>query len=215
VAGQQAQDVLDYWLGPDPLDPAALPRRLELWFSADLPARQRARQDSRLARRFARLIRASADGNLDHWASSPNRLLALLLLLDQFPRHVFRGRALAYSRDRKAMALALDGLATGADAALSPAGRVFFYLPLLHAESAEIQEESVAAFRRLAADVPHAPDGLFEWCRALAEEQRDIVRRFGRFPERNAALDRQSTPEELEYLKQSPLGTGNKAGALK
>ncbi len=201
MSGRRAQEVLDYWFGPDPLSPAQLPHRLQLWFSTDAPDDVRDDRDAEVASRFGPMMESAAQGELDHWSGSPNRMLALILLLDQFPRHAFRGRALAYARDHQAMALSLDGLATGADAALPLAGRLFFYLPLQHAESAEIQEESVTAFRRLAADAPAAQRPFFDSCLEFAEQHRRIVQRFGRFPHRNAVLGRRSTAEELEFLR--------------
>jgi uncharacterized protein (DUF924 family) len=201
VTERRAQEVLDYWFGPDPLAPAHLPDRLQLWFGSDDPADIIAERDALLVQRFGGLMEAAALGDLDRWSASPHRQLALILLLDQFPRHAFRGRALAYSRDRKAMALALDGLQTGADAALAPVERLFFYLPLQHAESPEMQDESVAAYRRLLADVPAQQREFFAGSLEFAEQHRRIVRRFGRFPHRNLPLARRSSSEELEYLQ--------------
>ncbi|MEO6184688.1 MAG: DUF924 family protein [Steroidobacteraceae bacterium] len=198
---RRAQEVLDFWFGPDPLAPARLPQRLHLWFGSEDPSEVVAERDAALVHRFGGLMEAAAMGDLDRWSASPRRLLALILLMDQFPRHAFRGRALAYSRDRKALALTLEGLQTGADAALAPVERLFFYLPLQHAESAEIQDESVAAYHRLLADVPVAQRELFAASLAFAEQHRRIVRRFGRFPHRNLPLARRSSREELEYLQ--------------
>lgn len=201
--GRRAQAVLDFWFGPDPLSDHQLPEREKLWFGAALKARERTRQDRAVVLAFSPLIKAAADGELDHWSSSPNRLLALILLLDQFPRNAFRGRARAFARDHKAQVLTLDGLATGADAALSPIQRLFFYMPLMHAESAELQEESLSAFRRLARDGAGQGE-FFTRALALAEQHREVIRQFGRFPQRNAALERKSTPEELAYIKKAP-----------
>ncbi len=200
----RAQDVLDFWFGPDPLAPKHLPHRLVLWFGDGLDARDRIHQDRALVLAFGPLIRAAAEGELDHWGDSPRRLLALLLLLDQFPRHAFRGRARAFAHDHRAMALVLDGLATGADAALAPVERLFFYLPLQHAESADVQEESVGAYRRLAADAGDAGKGLFTRALESAEAHREVIGRFGRFPQRNAALGRTDTEEESVYIKKAP-----------
>jgi uncharacterized protein (DUF924 family) len=196
----RAQDVLDYWFGTDPLAKANFPGRLQLWFGNDDPPDLIAERDAALTTRFAPLIDAAGAGELDRWTGSPHRLLALILLLDQFPRHAFRGRALAYARDPKAQALALEGLQTGADAALSIAERLFFYLPLQHAESAEIQEESIAAYRRLVADAPAAQRAFFEDSLEFAQQHHHIIQRFGRFPHRNAVLSRRSTPEESSWL---------------
>jgi uncharacterized protein (DUF924 family) len=201
VTGQRAQEVLDFWFGPDPLAAQNLPDRLQLWFGSDDPPDVVAERDASLVRRFGGLMEAAVLGDLDRWSGSPHRLLALILLLDQFPRHAWRGRALAWSRDQKALSLTLEGLQTGADAALSLVQRLFFYMPLQHAESPEIQEESVAAYRRLLVDAPIEQRGFFAQGLEFAEQHRRIVARFGRFPHRNGPLARRSTAEELEYLR--------------
>ncbi|MET0279898.1 MAG: DUF924 family protein, partial [Steroidobacteraceae bacterium] len=203
MKGRRAQTVLDFWFGRGPPTPAELTEREKLWFGATLNTRLRTRQDRGIVLAFGKLIKAAADGDLDHWAGSPNRLLALILLLDQFPRNAFRGRARAFARDHRAQALTLDGLTTGADAALLPFQRLFFYMPLQHAESAEIQEESVTAFRRLAADAPPEHQEFFAKALASAEQHRDVIRQFGRFPQRNAALGRSNTAEEAAYIKKA------------
>jgi len=198
----RAQEVLDFWFGrEDPLSPKQFAARLHLWFGGDDPPEVVAERDATIALRFRPYIDEAAAGALDHWAGSPNRLLALVLLLDQFPRHVFRGRARAYAQDHRAMAFTLHGLATGADAALTLAQRLFLYLPLQHAESAAMQEESMAAYRRLLADAPDQQRELFQSVLQFAAQHREIIQRFGRFPHRNAALSRRSTPEELEFLE--------------
>lgn len=199
-----AREILDYWFGPDPLAPGNLSDRLHLWFGSDDPPEVVAERDATLLRRFQSAMDAAASGQLDHWAGSPRRLLALVLLLDQFPRHAWRGRARAYAQDHRAMAFALDGLATGADAALSLIERLFLYLPLQHAESPGVQEESIAAYRRLAAEAPAGHRELFDATLRFAEQQQSVIRKFNRFPHRNSILSRRSTPEELEYLATGP-----------
>jgi uncharacterized protein (DUF924 family) len=201
----RAQEVLDFWFGPDPLSPAHFSERLHLWFGGDDPPEVIAERDALVTSRFKPLMDEAASGALDHWAGSPHRLLALVLLLDQFPRHVYRGRARAYAQDSRALAFTLHALTTGADATLSPAGRLFLYLPLQHAESAAMQEESISAYRRLLADAPEQHKKLFQSVLDFALQHRDVVARFGRFPHRNAALSRRSTPEEAEFLS-TPAG---------
>ncbi len=134
-----------------------------------------------MTERFSVLAREAAAGELDAWAASPHRLLALILLLDQIPRNIHRGTARAFSQDTKALQLAYDGMKTGADAGLSPIQRVFLYMPLQHCESPDVQEESVAAFRRLAAEAPPEHRAVFDGCLHFAELHQRIVNRFGRF----------------------------------
>lgn len=191
--------MLEFWFGTDPL--ANQPGRMLLWFGKkDEPAAAREQRDSDLANRFHPLVEAAAAGELDHWSTSPHRRLALILLLDQFPRQIYRDQAQAFAQDGKALSLTLDGLQVGADAALKPLERLFFYLPMEHAESAAIQEESVAAFRRLLADAPPVQRRLFEGILEFAVKHQTVIQHFGRFPQRNAALGRTSSAEELAYL---------------
>jgi len=201
VTDFRAQEVLDYWFGPNPLRDDELPNRLRLWFGAEDPPEIRALRDQDIATRFGAHTEAAARGELDHWAGSPHRLLALLLLLDQFPRQIWRGKARAFAQDAKAASLCLAGMGTGADAALSPVERMFFYLPLEHAEDRALQEESMSAYRRLAAEAPAEHRDLFEGVLRFAGSHREVVERFGRFPHRNTVLGRRSTPEELAYLR--------------
>ena len=196
----KAQEVLDFWFGPNALAADELPQRLRLWFGSEDPPEVLEVRDEVIAQRFGALVETAATGELDGWQASPRRLLALILLLDQFPRHIFRGKSRAFAQDARAMAFSLDGLQTGADAALAPLERLFFYLPLQHAESRAVQEESIAAYRRLASDAPAGQRDLFDGCLRFAEQHYRIIERFGRFPHRNAALARRNTPDELNYL---------------
>lgn len=192
----QARAVLEFWFGAEPWTAARFDERLEFWFGTTA--------DAAIRERFGELMRRAAEGQLDGWADSPRRRLALILLLDQFPRNVHRGSALAFAQDDKALALTLSGMQVGADAALDPVQRMFFYMPLQHAESTEVQDEAVAAFRRLAAEAPDALRTGFEDALRYAEEHRTIIDRFGRFPHRNRALGRESSADESDYLAKAP-----------
>jgi uncharacterized protein (DUF924 family) len=191
-----AAPVLEYWFGREPLTPPTLAARMGIWFGAG----DASERDREIALRFGDLVERALAGELAAWAHSPRQRLALILLLDQFTRQAFRGRSRAFEGDAAAVALAIDGLQKGADAALGPAQRLFFYMPLQHCESADVQEESVAAYRRLAAEVPAELQPVFAGALDYAQRHRDIVARFGRFPHRNAALGRASTLEEQAWL---------------
>jgi uncharacterized protein (DUF924 family) len=146
------------------------------------------------------MLERAASGEFANWAGSPKRRLALIILFDQVPRNAYRGTAAAFAFDREALGLAVEGIQLAADAALDPIERLFFYLPLEHAESLEAQDASIAAFDRLVAE---APPELRESCanaREYAREHRAVIAKFGRFPYRNAVLGRASTLEELEWL---------------
>jgi uncharacterized protein (DUF924 family) len=196
----RAQDVLDFWFGPDPLGAGELPRRLRMWFGGDDPPEIRSQRDDLIARRLSAHVEAAAAGELDSWAASPRRLLALILLLDQFPRQLWRGKARAFAQDAKAAALVQAGLATSADAALSGIERVFFYMPLQHAENLSLQQESLSAYTRLAGEVPAEQRDLFDDISGFARSHHDVIARFGRFPHRNTILGRSTTPEESAWL---------------
>jgi uncharacterized protein (DUF924 family) len=195
----EARSVREFWFGKLPLSAEALNRRIRFWFG-DESAALRQRRDEHIRVRFGSMLERAANGELAAWADGPRRRLSLIILLDQFPRSIFRGRALAFAQDPQALALALSGMQSGADAALNVVERIFFYMPLQHAERREVQEESVAAYRRLLAEAPQELHGPFSSALRSAENHRMIVERFGRFPHRNRVLQRESTPAELEWL---------------
>jgi uncharacterized protein (DUF924 family) len=195
----EARSVRDFWFGRLPLSAEGLNRRILFWFG-DESATLRQRRDEHIRVRFGALVERAAKGELAAWADGPRRRLSLILLLDQFPRNIHRGTARAFACDSQALALALSGMQSGADAALDVVERIFFYMPLQHAESREAQEESVAAYRRLLAEASEELHGPFKSALRSAENHRAIIERFGRFPHRNRILERASTPEELEWL---------------
>ena len=138
---------------------------------------------------------------------SPRGPPGLILLLDQLPRNLHRGTPAAFAQDDKARALCLKGLSFGTDRGLSPLARVFFYLPLEHAESREQQARSVALFEALADEQATDPARTtFEGFADFARRHQVIVDRFGRFPHRNAILGRASTEEEAAFLQQPGSG---------
>jgi uncharacterized protein (DUF924 family) len=153
------------------------------WFAKD------PQFDARFRERFLKDHEAAARGELMQWQSTPEGALALVLLLDQFPRNAFRGTPRMYDTDAMARKVANTAFAAGYDRRMPNELQKFFVLPLAHSEDLADQERSVALARRI------GPDDL-----AHAEHHRDIVRRFGRFPHRNAILKRETTPEEKQYL---------------
>jgi uncharacterized protein (DUF924 family) len=147
-------------------------------------------------------VRRAASGRLSAWAATSEGRLALILLLDQFPRSLHRGTADAFAHDVQALALAREGIAAGADRELSPFARMFFYMPLQHAESLPLQQESLRMFRALAREPApeHVRSALAEALR-YAELHADIIARYGRFPHRNPSLGRASTAAEEAFLR--------------
>jgi uncharacterized protein (DUF924 family) len=183
----RVDDILQFWFGPGDLP--RQDRRVRVWFVADPGF------DKMCADGFLDDYRRAPAGQLDNWKSEPRGMLALILLLDQFPRNLFRGSAKAFATDAAACASARDAIAKRFDLALEPIARWFIYMPFMHAESLEDQDESVHLFRALA-DTDSDQKGNIRY----AEHHREVIRRFGRFPHRNAILGRLSTAAEKEFL---------------
>ncbi|MCF5842980.1 DUF924 family protein [Aeromonas veronii] len=195
---QPWQPLLALWFGDEADD---VTRQASLWWGKS------SETDTLLASRFGELAQAAAKGSLAHWADLPSGRLALILLLDQLPRNIHRGTPAAFAQDPLARDLCLKGLSIGADKSLSPLERVFFYLPLEHAESREQQARSVALFEALAAEQAGTPaQATFAGFADFARRHQVIIERFGRFPHRNDILGRTSTPEEAAFLQQPGSG---------
>jgi uncharacterized protein (DUF924 family) len=146
--------------------------------------------DAEIKARFLASVEAAAEGHLAAWETTSEGALALLILLDQFPRNIFRAGARAFAADALARAVADRAIAQGFDQCIPPAERLFFYLPFEHSEGLADQERAVALMRALDnAD-------LLKW----AELHADIIRRFGRFPHRNSVLGRTTTTDEQAFL---------------
>ena len=202
----RAQDVLLFWFGPRPYTAVSVQHHSRLWFGAQAAPELIPQADELIRDRFGDTMRAAESGDLAGWESSPRRRLALIVLLDQFSRHFYRGTAQAYAQDHQALSLSLSGMLYGADAALDPLERIFFYMPLQHAESLDVQDESVAAFRRLLDEAPGELQTTFKEALSAATEHRAVIARFGRFPGRNAALERKNSAEEVEWLARGSGG---------
>ena len=193
----EARAVREFWFGAAPLTAAAVAARMaHFWFGGE------GAEDEEIRARFGPLVERAAAGELAGWADGPRRRLSLILLLDQFPRNIFRGTARAFASDEQALALTLSGMQSAADAALEPVERLFFYMPLQHAENLEAQDEAVAACRRLVAEATPEFQEIFAGALRYAQEHRAIIERFGRFPHRNAVLGRSDTPEEAQWLSE-------------
>lgn len=171
------KDVLDFWFDPE---------TKSLWFQPTDAFDDSCRQQ------FGAAIEDAGHGKLDDWQGTPEGSLALLILLDQLTRNVYRGKAQAFAHDAKALAVACNALDAGHDAATEKDRRMFFYLPLEHSEDSADQARSVALFEKLG--LPEPLD--------YAIRHQVIIDRFGRFPHRNAILGRECTAEELAFLKE-------------
>jgi uncharacterized protein (DUF924 family) len=169
----EASAVVEFWRNAGP----------DRWFAKDEDF------DRTFRERFLTWHEAAAAGEFDGWASSPAGSLALVLLLDQFPRNAFRGSARMYATDAKARTITAAAIDARQDHAVEEDLRVFLYLPFGHSEDLAEQERSLALNRRLGP--PNEEH---------AQRHRDIIMRFGRFPHRNAILGRETTPQEQRYL---------------
>jgi len=193
----EARGIREFWFGRQPLSAEAMNRRMRFWFGSE-GVQQR---DEQIRVRFGALLERAAHGKLQAWADGPRRRLSLIILLDQFPRHIFRGTARAFACDDQALGLTLSGMQSAADAALDVVERIFFYMPLQHAEVPDAQDESVAAYRRLLSEAPQELRAVFEGALRSAENHRAIIEKFGRFPHRNRVLRRASTAAEEAWLR--------------
>jgi uncharacterized protein (DUF924 family) len=167
---------------------------IQFWFS-ELNAAQwwkkDAELDRKIAERFGKVHAAAARSELFQWRSTAQGRLAEVLVLDQFSRNIYRHRPQAFASDPLALALAQEAVARGLDDALEPSQRNFLYMPYMHSESAVIHKEAVRVFSK-------AGEQQYDF----ELRHKAIIDRFGRYPHRNAILGRQSTPEEIEFLKQ-------------
>jgi len=182
LAGQ----VLEFWFGAG----ADYGKRHKRWFEKDPSF------DDRVHSGFGVLLQEVVSGKHADWLREPAACLARVLVLDQFPRHIYRGAAQAFSADPLALQAARHAVAEGYDAGMLPVERLFLYLPFEHSETLEDQERAC----QLTAALESFPETNDAYRYAVAH--REIIARFGRFPHRNAALGRASTPEELEFLQQ-------------
>jgi len=186
--------ILDFWFLDSELDTPKIDSRLERWFGGD------AQLDAEIRRRFGSLVEQASRGELDHWAAGSRGRLALIILLDQFRRNIYRGTAEAFSCDARALKLAVEGAMHAEYKGLPPIQRLFMFMPLQHAESLKVQEKSVRIFNALAEGSSETLRETFMTFAHFAELHRDIIAEYGRFPHRNQCLGRANTEAEEAYL---------------
>jgi len=180
-------EVLEFWFSE---------RSRPLWFERD------AAFDEEIRGRFAANVAAACLGDLDYWVRAVDSSLALVLLLDQFPRNIHRGSLRAYAGDARARDIADTAIERGFDHRTALDRRFFFYLPFEHSENPKDQVRSVALFRRWAEEHRgDARDRALDQMKYVLRHQ-EIVQRFGRFPHRNTVLGRESTPDEIAFLNE-------------
>jgi uncharacterized protein (DUF924 family) len=181
------EEILEFWFGRE--DEPGYGEFREAWFRKDPEF------DRKIRDRFEDLYEAAASGELDDWKDEARSCLALVILLDQFPRNMYRGDPKSYATDRKAQESAGYAVDRALDRELPPFQRMFLYMPFMHSEDLELQRRSVELFRGLGGE--GEADPLY-----YAVQHMEIIERFGRFPHRNEILGRQTTPEEAEFLTQ-------------
>lgn len=196
--------ILSFWFKEQDLSAPQIDRRMDTWFGADPVF------DLEIEKEFVDDVAAACDGKLDHWAAEPRGRLALILLIDQFRRNIYRNTAEAFSKDQLALKLCVEGAVQKKDKGLAPIEKVFFYMPLQHTESRKVQAKSAKLFNRLAESVSKTYRETFLTVAQFAELHKDIIDQFGRFPHRNTLLNRENTAEENEYLATDSPDFGQK-----
>ena len=175
MSDAEIERVLHFWFSDTERDSPRVDSRMERWFSSSPEL------DEQIREQFMPLIEKASSGELMDWAESPRGRLALIILLDQFRRNVYRGSAAAYSRDKLALKVCIEGTMNNDYKSLDPFQRLFFFMPLQHAESLKVQEKSVGIFRTLAESVSETLEETFQTTAQFAELHHDIIERFGRF----------------------------------
>jgi uncharacterized protein (DUF924 family) len=192
----EVEAVLHFWFGELDARGCADSAHSARWWKKDEAF------DAEIGRRFGALHAAIAGGEREAWRNSDRGCLAYVIALDQFSRNMFRGTARTFAYDDQALAASLAAIDRGVDGRLAFDERPFLYMPLIHSENLTAQERCIALFTALRDEAPGEAAGRAAGMVDYARRHRDIVARFGRFPHRNAALGRASTPEEAEFLKQ-------------
>ena len=194
------QSILKYWFGDFDSNLATMENKSALWWGKDVDT------DREIRERFTENLALLQAGQLNEWKRLPESYLAMIILGDQFPRNIYRDSAEAFAFDELALKLTNDGIEKGIDLKLSLIQRVFFYLPLEHAESMMMQELSVSKQKQVMEEANENEKEKFAGFFDFAVLHREVIEQFGRYPHRNSILGRQSTSEELIYLSKPGAG---------
>lgn len=195
---ERISQVLNFWFGDLRENELPSEEKQKTWWMKS------GEFDRLVEEKFGDLVTLAENGDLSSWLETPLGTLAFIIVVDQFPRNIHRDGPGAFSRDALALRACRDGIEKGFDRGLHPVHRVFFYLPLMHSEDPETQRLSVETYSGLEKEYEREPEIRKNLaCSAdFACRHFDIIKRFGRYPHRNAALGRESTPEEVEFLKE-------------
>jgi uncharacterized protein (DUF924 family) len=195
----RAQEVYGFWFFPGYQEELVrvLSQGKRLWWHS-----KDSEVDARIAALFKDDLARASQGLYDDWLDSARGTLAFLILVDQFPRHIYRNDPQAFKLDGLALESCRKGIARGFDKQLEPIQRYFFYLPFMHNETIDVQRQSVVLYDELYRSAPQDLKVGVGLVRDAAHRHHEIIQRFGRFPHRNAALSRPTAPEEEEFLKE-------------
>ena len=186
-------EILEYWFGDLKNDDYFPARKAKIWYRKD------EKVDMYIRENFFEVWLKACEGKLEHWHNDSRGILAAIIVLDQFSRHLFRDNAKAYAQDKICVDLCLQSLASAQQ--LFTLEKAFWYMPLQHSESLELQEKSVELYKTLVGNanekIREQVYGFYDYACA----HRDVIKRFGRFPHRNAILQRESTEAELKFLQ--------------
>ena len=191
----KVHELLGLWFGN--LGTADLPTsdRTNLWFGDNDEGKKQ------LVNAFRTEFQDAVNGKLDYWSKTPRGMLALIILLDQFPRYLYKGSSQAFAYDNEALRLCEEGLRQKMDQSLTLIERVFFYMPLVHHEDADSQEKSIRLYQELVTLSMSETTQIYQLFLAYAYAHFRVIKEFGRFPQRNIMLGRPSTEAEMTFLK--------------
>lgn len=190
-----AKSIKEFWFG-DITDDQASPEFSSRWFKKD------AKFDKLIEQKFSEYLDIAFMGALDRWTLDKESFACLIILLDQFPRNIFRNSYKAFHFDKKALTLSLEAIKSKVYLELPTPMAYFMIMPTMHAESLEAQNLGIEAFSSLLAACPEQSKEMIKNALSYAEAHRNIIERFGRFPHRNQLLERESSAEELSFLKE-------------
>ena len=196
----EIEQVIEFWFGTDINDPNLAKRQSPTWWQKN------SQTDALIRQKFADGLQGLIEGDYDHWLDSPMGRLAAIIVADQFSRNMYRDTARAFAQDELALGWCLDGIGMHQDVKLPCICRVFFYMPLEHAESLAMQDLSVKKFSELAQLAGSRNDDTFLGFEDFAERHRAVIQQFGRYPHRNKILGRDSNAAEQIYLDQPGSG---------
>ena len=189
------EDLLSFWIGDAASSPEIAGSKSKLWFMSSVAA------DDDLRSKFGELLARAEQGELENWAIALSSSLALVILLDQFSRNIYRGTSRAFANDAAALSISKNIVASNKHKALKPIEQVFLYLPYEHSESVDDQAESVLLFQSLLQDAESEWHPQLEGFMSHAIEHKNIIDEFGRFPHRNKVMGRKNSDAEERYLQ--------------